>query len=70
MDKERDAQALVLKDARRLRHAARDDFEFDREQTNARVSEVRLALNEGEESGEPEPFDFTAFRQRKAEQYR
>ena len=29
---------------------------------------IRQALTEGEQSGEPEPFDFAAFKQRKAAQ--
>jgi len=30
---------------------------------------IRQALIEGEQSGEPEPFDFAAFKQRKAAQH-
>lgn len=33
------------------------------------VESIRAALIEGEASGEPERFDFAAFRQRKAAQY-
>ncbi len=34
----------------------------------ADVTAIRQALVEGEQSGEPEPFDFGAFKQRKAAQ--
>ena len=34
------------------------------------VENIRHALIAGEESGEPEPFDFAAFKRRKAEQHR
>nr|WP_181717848.1 type II toxin-antitoxin system ParD family antitoxin [Sphingomonas sp.] len=34
----------------------------------ADVAVVRQALVEGEQSGEPEPFDFAVFKQRKAQQ--
>jgi antitoxin ParD1/3/4 len=41
-----------------------------REQERGHETErLRQALIEGEESGEPEPFDFAAFRRRKAAQY-
>ena len=33
------------------------------------IETIRQALIEGEQSGEPEPFDFAAFKRRKAEQY-
>lgn len=33
------------------------------------MESVRQALIEGEQSGEPEPFDFAAFKQRKAAQH-
>ena len=33
------------------------------------VESTRQALIEGEQSGEPEPFDFAAFKQRKAAQH-
>lgn len=33
------------------------------------IESIRQALIEGEHSGEPEPFDFTAFKQRKAAQH-
>lgn len=35
----------------------------------AEVAPIRRALIEGEQSGEPEPFDFAAFRQRKVAQH-
>lgn len=35
----------------------------------ALIDSVRQALIEGEQSGEPEPFDFAAFKQRKAAQH-
>ena len=34
----------------------------------ADVVAIRQALVDGEQSGEPEPFDFTAFKQRKVQQ--
>lgn len=34
----------------------------------ADVAAIRQALVEGEQSGEPEPFDFAAFKRRKAVQ--
>jgi antitoxin ParD1/3/4 len=33
------------------------------------IDAIRQALIEGEESGEPQPLDFAAFKQRKAKQY-
>jgi antitoxin ParD1/3/4 len=33
------------------------------------IESIRQALIEGEQSGKPEPFDFTAFKQRKAAQH-
>ena len=36
---------------------------------STKMEAIRAALIEGENSGEPEPFDFTAFRQRKAMQH-
>jgi antitoxin ParD1/3/4 len=33
------------------------------------IQSIRLALIEGEQSGEPEAFDFAAFKQRKTAQY-
>ena len=33
------------------------------------IESIRQALIEGEQSGEPEPFDFTTFKQRKALQH-
>lgn len=33
------------------------------------IDNIRQALIEGEQSGEPEPFDFAAFKQRKAAQH-
>ena len=33
------------------------------------IESIRQALIESEQSGEPEPFDFTAFKQRKAAQH-
>jgi antitoxin ParD1/3/4 len=35
------------------------------QERDAALSEIRQALIDGEESGEPEPFDFDAFRTRK-----
>lgn len=41
-----------------------------REQERAfEIETIRQALIEGEQSGEPERFDFSAFKQRKAAQY-
>ncbi len=41
-----------------------------REQERAfEIESIRQALIEGEQSGEPERFDFTAFKQRKAPQH-
>ena len=39
------------------------------QQRGEEVEFLRHALIEGEQSGEPEPFDFTAFRQRKLAQH-
>lgn len=36
---------------------------------NFELETIRHALTEGEQSGEPEPFDFAAFKQRKAAQH-
>lgn len=36
---------------------------------NFEIETIRQALVEGELSGEPEPFDFAAFKQRKVDQY-
>lgn len=33
------------------------------------IESIRAALIEGEQSGEPEPFDFAAFKQRKLNQH-
>lgn len=33
------------------------------------IETIRAALIEGEQSGEPEPFDFAAFKQRKLKQH-
>lgn len=43
-----------------IRQAQQRDLELDA---------IRAALVEGELSGEPEPFDFAAFKQRKLEQH-
>lgn len=43
-----------------IRHALERD---------AALKEIRQALSEGEASGEPEPFDFDAFRKRKIAQH-
>jgi antitoxin ParD1/3/4 len=48
--------------------AIRDLIRRAQERT-AEIDAIRAALIEGEQSGEPEPFDFAAFRQRKAAQY-
>jgi antitoxin ParD1/3/4 len=37
-----------------------------RREQERRIERVRHALIEGEQSGEPQPFDFKAFRRRKA----
>lgn len=39
------------------------------QERDAALSELRQALIDGEESGEPEPFDFDAFRKRKIAQH-
>lgn len=36
------------------------------QQRGAEIESIRQALIEGEQSGEPEPFDFVAFKRRKA----
>ena len=36
---------------------------------SAEIETIRQALIEGEESGEPQPFDFEAFKQRKRTEY-
>jgi len=36
---------------------------------SAEIESVRQALIEGEQSGEPEPFDFAAFKQRKVAEH-
>ncbi len=48
--------------------AIRDLIRREQER-GAEVESIRQALIEGEQSGEPEPFDFTAFKQRKTAQY-
>ncbi|WP_373458621.1 type II toxin-antitoxin system ParD family antitoxin [Sphingomonas faeni] len=41
-----------------------------REQEHSlKIKSIRQALIEGEQSGEPEPFDFAAFKRRKAAQH-
>lgn len=45
--------------------AIRDLIRREQER-NFGVESVRQALIEGEQSGEPEPFDFAAFKQRKS----
>ncbi len=48
--------------------AIRDLIRREQER-GAEVERIRQALIEGEQSGEPEPFDFAAFKQRKTAQY-
>jgi antitoxin ParD1/3/4 len=48
--------------------AIRDLIRREQER-GAQLDAVRRALIEGEESGEPEPFDFAAFKRRKAAQH-
>ncbi|MDD3380072.1 MAG: type II toxin-antitoxin system ParD family antitoxin [Rugosibacter sp.] len=48
--------------------AIRDLIRREQER-GAEVESIRQALIEGEQSGEPEPFDFAAFKQRKTAQY-
>lgn len=45
--------------------AVRDLIRHEQER-HAEFESIRTALIEGEESGAPEPFDFVAFKQRKA----
>jgi antitoxin ParD1/3/4 len=48
--------------------AIRDLIRREQERS-AEIEGIRQALIEGEQSGEPEAFDFGAFKQRKAAQY-
>ena len=48
--------------------AIRDLIRREQERSFA-IDAIREALIEGEQSGEPEHFDFAAFKQRKAAQY-
>ncbi len=48
--------------------AIRDLIRREQERS-AEIESIRQALIEGEQSGEPEPFDFAAFKQRKAAKY-
>ncbi len=48
--------------------AIRDLIRHEQERS-AEIEEIRRALIEGEESGEPQPFDFDAFKKRKSAQY-
>jgi len=48
--------------------AIRDLIRREQERT-FEIESIRQALIEGEQSGEPEPFDFDAFKQRKIAQY-
>ena len=48
--------------------AIRDLIRREQERS-AEIESIRQALIEGEQSGGPEPFDFAAFKQRKAAQY-
>lgn len=48
--------------------AIRDLIRRAQERT-AEIDAIRIALIEGEQSGAPAPFDFAAFKQRKAAQY-
>lgn len=45
--------------------AIRDLIRREQERSTE-IESIRQALIEGEQSGEPEPFDFTAFKRRKA----
>ncbi|WP_019951937.1 type II toxin-antitoxin system ParD family antitoxin [Kushneria aurantia] len=51
-------------DSEAIRDLIRHEQEHD-----ARREALRLALYEGEQSGEPESFDFAAFKQRQIEQH-
>jgi antitoxin ParD1/3/4 len=51
-------------DSEAIRHLIRREQERSFE-----IESIRQALIEGEQSGEPEPFDFAAFKQRKAAQH-
>lgn len=48
--------------------AIRDLIRREQERT-FEIESIRQALIEGEQSGEPQPFDFDAFKQRKAAQH-
>ncbi len=48
--------------------AIRDLIRRERERS-FEIETIRHALVEGEQSGEPEPFDFAAFKQRKTAQH-
>lgn len=48
--------------------AVRDLIRREQERT-FEIETIRQALIEGEQSGEPEPFDFAAFRRRKTAQH-
>lgn len=48
--------------------AIRDLIRREQERT-FEIDTLRQALKEGEQSGEPEPFDFAAFKQQKAAQH-
>jgi antitoxin ParD1/3/4 len=48
--------------------AIRDLIRREQERS-AEIESIRQALIEGEESGEPQPFDFDAFRKEKLAQY-
>jgi antitoxin ParD1/3/4 len=48
--------------------AIRDLIRREQERS-AEIENIRKALIEGEHSGEPEPFDFAAFKKRKSAQY-
>lgn len=58
------AAGLYTNDSEAIRDLIR------REQTRAfEIERIRGALIEGERSGEPEAFDFAAFKQRKADEH-
>lgn len=48
--------------------AIRDLIRREQER-GSEIEAIRLALIEGEQSGEPEPFDFAAFKRRKTAQH-
>ena len=63
------ARSRFLVDAQHARCHAREQCVRQAQQRDLELDSIRAALIEGELSGEPEPFDFAAFKRRKLEEH-